>query len=155
MNIVVTVAGAGQNTVLRDQSRRSCEAQRRAVSNSDSRQGKSAESLRVMCLDAIQPGSVQYEPILIRGTMGPHQCDALLLVTSIKSETPQRAVQKLRVPRHMLSHTMQQLHQNGIPVTSVCLMEAATSVTEVVTRMAMEPGDPAKTGQQSARRRRK
>ena len=47
--------------------------------------------------------------------MGPHQCGALLLVTSINSETPQRVAQKLRVPRHMLSHTMQQLHQNGIP----------------------------------------
>jgi hypothetical protein len=46
--------------------------------------------------------------------MGPHQCGALLLVTSINSETPQRVAQKLRVPRHMLSHTMQQLHQNGI-----------------------------------------
>jgi hypothetical protein len=39
------------------------ELKRRAASNSDSRQGESAESLRVMCLDATQPGSVQYEPI--------------------------------------------------------------------------------------------
>ena len=63
MDIVVTVAGACQNTVLRSQSGRGCGAQRRAASNSDSRQGESAESLRVMCLGATQPGSVQYEPI--------------------------------------------------------------------------------------------
>lgn len=60
MDIVVTVAGACQNTVLRSQSGRGCGAQ---SPNSDSRRGKSAESLRVMCLDATQPGSVQYEPI--------------------------------------------------------------------------------------------
>lgn len=87
--------------------------------------------------------------------MGPHQCGALLLVTSIKSETPQRVAQKLRVPRHMLSQTMQQLHQNGIPVSSVGLMEAANSISEVATKAAMEPGESPKSGQQSPRRRRK
>ena len=87
--------------------------------------------------------------------MGPHQCGALLLVTSINSETPQRVAQKLRVPRHMLSQTMQQLHQNGIQVTSVCLMEAASSVSGVATKAAMEPGESPKSEQQSPRRRRK
>ena len=87
--------------------------------------------------------------------MGPHQCGALLLVTSIKSETPQRVAQKLRVPLHMLSQTMQQLHQNGIPVSSVGLMEAANSVSGVATKAAIEPGESPKPGQQSARRRRK
>jgi hypothetical protein len=87
--------------------------------------------------------------------MGPHQCGALLLVTSINSETPQRVAQKLRVPRHMLSHTMQQLHQNGIPVTSVCLMEAASSVSAVATTASTDPVESPKSGQQSPRRRRK
>lgn len=87
--------------------------------------------------------------------MGPHQCGALLLVTSIKSETPQRVAKKLRVPLHMLSQTMQQLHQNGIPVSSVGLMEAASSVSAVAAKAAMEPGESPKPGQQSPRRRRK
>ena len=87
--------------------------------------------------------------------MGPHQCGALLLVTSINSETPQRVAQKLRVPRHMLSHTMQQLHQNGIPVTSVCLMEAASSVSGVATTASTDPVESPKPGQPSPRRRRK
>lgn len=83
--------------------------------------------------------------------MGPHQCGALLLVTSIRSETPQKAAHKLRVPRHMLSHTMQQLHQNGIPVTSVCLMEVNISKAKAT----VEPVESPKAGQQSPRRRRK
>jgi len=87
--------------------------------------------------------------------MGPHQCGALLLVTSINSETPQRVAQKLRVPRHMLSHTMQQLHQNGIPVTSVSLMEAASSVSAVATTASTDPVESPKPGQPSPRRRRK
>ena len=87
--------------------------------------------------------------------MGPHQCGALLLVTSINSETPQRVAQKLRVPRHMLSQTMQQLHQNGIPVSSVGLMEAASPVSAVAAKAAMDPGESPKPGQQSPRRRRK
>jgi hypothetical protein len=87
--------------------------------------------------------------------MGPHQCGALLLVTSINSETPQRVAQKLRVPRHMLSHTMQQLHQNGIPVTSVCLMEAGSSVSAVATTASTDPVESPKPGQPSPRRRRK
>ena len=87
--------------------------------------------------------------------MGPHQCGALLLVTSINSETPQRVAQKLRVPLHMLSQTMQQLHQNGIPVSSVGLMEAASPVSAVAAKAAMEPGESPKSEQQSPRRRRK
>ena len=87
--------------------------------------------------------------------MGPHQCGALLLVTSINSETPQRVAQKLRVPRHMLSQTMQQLHQNGIPVSSVGLMEAASSVSAVATTASTDPGESSKPGQPSPRRRRK
>ena len=87
--------------------------------------------------------------------MGPHQCGALLLVTSIKSETPQRVAQKLRVPLHMLSQTMQQLHQNGIPVSSVGLMEAASSVSAVATTASTDPVESPKSGQQSPRRRRK
>lgn len=87
--------------------------------------------------------------------MGPHQCGALLLVTSINSETPQRVAQKLRVPLHMLSQTMQQLHQNGIPVSSVGLMEAASSVSAVAAKAEIEPGESPKPGQQSSRRRRK
>ena len=63
MNIVITVAGAGQNTILRGQSSRSCGAQARADSNSDSRRGNTAESLRVMYLDPIQPGSDQHEAV--------------------------------------------------------------------------------------------
>jgi hypothetical protein len=54
----------------------------------------------------------------------------------------------------MLSHTLQQLHQNGIPVTSVSLFEAATSASGVAA-VAMEHGEPPKPGQQSTRRRRK
>lgn len=61
VNIVITAAGAGQNTVLRGQCGRCCGARGAADSYSDGRQGKSAESLRVMSLDAIQPGSDQYE----------------------------------------------------------------------------------------------
>jgi len=55
----------------------------------------------------------------------------------------------------MLGHTMQQLHQNGIPVSSVGLMEAANSVSGVATKAAMEPGESPKPEQQSPRRRRK
>ena len=90
-------------------------------------------------------------PPKFSGAMGPHQCGALLVVTSIKSETPQRVAQKLWVQPHMLGHTMQQLHQNGIPVTSVSLIEAASEAVGV----PMELRESPKPGQQSPRRRRK
>jgi hypothetical protein len=99
--------------------------------------------------------AINMRPPKFSGAMGPHQCGALLVVTSIKSETPQRVAQKLWVQPHMLGHTMQQLHQNGIPVSSVGLMEAVNSVSGVETKAAMEPGESPKPEQQSPRRRRK
>jgi hydroxymethylpyrimidine/phosphomethylpyrimidine kinase len=85
--------------------------------------------------------------------MGPHQCGALLVVTSINSETPQRVAQKLLVPRHMLSQAMQQLHQNGIPVTKVGTLEGSNSASAVATQLAADPGESPKAGRQSPRRR--
>jgi hypothetical protein len=88
--------------------------------------------------------AINMRPPKFSGAMGPHQCGALLVVTSIKSENPQRAGQKLWVQPHMLGHTMQQLHQNGIQVTSVSLIEAASKAAGV----PMELREPPKTGQQ-------
>lgn len=51
--------------------------------------------------------------------MGPYLADALLVVTNVSSRSSQGAWKQLRVPRHMLSNSMQQLHQNGVSVTSV------------------------------------
>jgi hypothetical protein len=83
--------------------------------------------------------------------MGPYLSDALLVVTGMGSETTQSSCQQLRVPRGMLSHTLQQLHQNGIAVESIC----QPGVGAAATGLTMEPCQPPVSEPKPPHRRRK
>jgi hypothetical protein len=102
-------------------------------------------------LDTVHPEDDQPEANQIGDAMGPHLADALLVVTGVRSETTQRPCQQLRVPREMLSHSLQQLHQNGITVATVRGLEGGIAATG----LAMEPGQPPVSEPKPPRRRRK
>ena len=91
--------------------------------------------------------------------MGPIGADSVLIETSIELGSRPWTARKMRVPLHLLSKSMQSIHNRGMRIHKVDLLnlDSVESQQKVKTSMEMEPSqEPSKkAAKRGGRRRRK
>jgi len=89
--------------------------------------------------------------------MGPIGADSVLIETSIELGSRPWTARKMRVPLHLLSKSMQSIHNRGMRIHKVDLLNSDSVESQQKVKTSVEPSqEPSKkAAKRGGRRRRK